>query len=246
MHVAVGNAAFLRLGLRQRLYNHFMMGNLSVDAHVVLAGVDRQTTHFASNLDGGYVSPGAFRGCELFAARLNAALMMDWDALSGADQAFIAGYLTHLTSDDVWRGEGYREQESGYRWWADHPVLGDAIQNAFAELCAEQYPVPSLEVLRPVRVPAAVVALVPGGVLAEAQRRIVDSVCGPVVSFYDVLAGRGVGSLAIRRLREQQARDSIPARAIAATLYGGPERVLAMMIERVEGKLCTIERRRAP
>jgi hypothetical protein len=72
----------------------FLLGSMLVDAHNFDA-LKRRQAHFAEPAK-------SSASCANFMSQLDALLLHPWDELNAAGQAFVAGYLCHLATDEAW------------------------------------------------------------------------------------------------------------------------------------------------
>jgi hypothetical protein len=138
-HLVVGERVFTQL---QRLddgsYGSFLLGCLLVDVNH-FGDVDRRRMHFI----GGLEKDGADalnEGCANFLSRLDGLLLRPWRALTGKEQAFVAGYLCHLAADEVWKWLSWHMLRAlGIRSLAELPVPGEVVMTVFSVLSSEMF-----------------------------------------------------------------------------------------------------------
>ncbi|MFQ6100458.1 MAG: zinc dependent phospholipase C family protein [Anaerolineae bacterium] len=138
-HLVIGERVFAQL---QRLdptdYGSFLLGCVLVDVHG-FSDIDRHRTHFVGRLDEDGV--GAFNtSCANFLSQLDGLLPRPWTELTGAEQAFVAGYLCHLAADEDWKQFGWNLMHAlGIASLADLPVPGDVVMTVFDVLSSKMY-----------------------------------------------------------------------------------------------------------
>jgi hypothetical protein len=137
MHLVVGERVFAQLGrFDPSAYGPFLLGCVLVDAKNS-DDVGRRTTHFVGRLqeDG----EDAFRkSCDNFLEQLDTLLVRPWRELGQQEQAFVAGYLCHLATDEVSKQSTYEiMQELSISSLDDLPIPGGILLGALADLTRE-------------------------------------------------------------------------------------------------------------
>jgi hypothetical protein len=141
MHLAIGERVYPRLRQLPPLapvYGSFLLGCLLADVNA-FSDIDRRATHFVGrpHEDG----EDAFaKGSETFVDQVGTLLRRPWADLSGVEQAFVAGYLCHLASDEAWKEIGWRALWAmGISSLDELPVPGGVLMTAYSLTSAELY-----------------------------------------------------------------------------------------------------------
>lgn len=119
-------------------YGPFLLGCVLVDVNNS-SGMDRRRTHFVGRLEDD--GADAFnRSCANFLSQFDELLIRPWSDLTGAEQAFIGGYLCHLAADEVWKQFSWNMLRAlEIQSLAALPVPGGVIFTAFGVLSSETY-----------------------------------------------------------------------------------------------------------
>ena len=128
-HLVIGERVFRQLrhfDPTPTVYGSFLLGCLLVDANH-FSDVDRRQTHFVGRLDED--GADAFeKSCANFLRQLDGLLLRPWDDLTPREQAFVAGYLCHLTADETWKAFTWRLlQTLDITSWVDFPLPGEVV-----------------------------------------------------------------------------------------------------------------------
>jgi hypothetical protein len=132
-HLVVGERVFPQIAPLPRSTAErgaFLLGCVLVDVHV-FSDIDRRRTHFR---DGLYAKGDlAFdRSSANFLRAVTGLLVRPWPALRADEQAFVAGYLCHLVTDEVWMAFCWRMLDAlGLERWSDLPVPGSVLMTAY-------------------------------------------------------------------------------------------------------------------
>ena len=122
-HLGLALEALDRLGLPvlEQNLGSYLLGSASPDMRIVTRQT-RDQTHFAS-LDSTTVDVGVLEMLRQYPRLAKAG------ELSGATQAFLAGYVTHLVADQVWIMDIYRPYFGNRQVFAD-PIEGNVLDRA--------------------------------------------------------------------------------------------------------------------
>ena len=131
-HLVIGERVYAQLDALEhtpRAYGAFLLGCVLVDANA-FTGIDRRRTHLIGRLDED--GPDAFqKSCTNFLAQRGTLLAAPWEALSGPDRAFVAGYLCHLAADETWKAFTWHIlRKLGIDSVGDLPVPGEVMLTA--------------------------------------------------------------------------------------------------------------------
>jgi hypothetical protein len=108
----------------------FLLGCVVVDVHL-FGAIDRRRTHFR---DGLYARGDLAydRSCANFVRAVGGLLARPWPALRPDEQAFVAGYLCHLATDESWMAFCWRMLDRlGLERWSALPVPGSVLMTAY-------------------------------------------------------------------------------------------------------------------
>ena len=135
-HLVVGERVFPQIAplatwpRKRQVYGAFLLGCVLVDVHV-FSDIDRQRTHLRDGLYG--KGDLAFdKSCIRFLRALAGLLARPWQALRPEEQAFVAGYLCHLATDEAWMAFCWRILDQlGLERWSALPVPGGVLMTAY-------------------------------------------------------------------------------------------------------------------
>ncbi len=136
-HLVIGERVFVQLQQFDPTdYGSFLLGCVLVDVNS-FSNIDRRRTHFVGRLDEDGVD--AFnRSCANFLNQLDGLLLRPWSELTGREQAFVAGYLCHLASDEAWKLFSWNMLLAlGVPSLVDLPVPGEVVMTAFDVLSSK-------------------------------------------------------------------------------------------------------------
>ena len=139
MHLVVGERVFARsewLARSREGYGAFLLGCVLVDVNH-FSKARRRETHFLASEEG----PRAFeKSCSRFRSGLDAILVHPWQACSEPERAFVAGYLCHLATDEIWKAHMRSNmQRLGLRSKSDLPVPSRVLATAHSYACGLLY-----------------------------------------------------------------------------------------------------------
>jgi hypothetical protein len=136
-HLVVGQRVFFRLErFEPSAYGAFLLGCLLADAeHSGDPG--RRTAHFVDGLTGNGNGKSG-RSSVDFVREMDSLLVRPWHALAHDEQAFVAGYVCHLATDEEWKRYGWDMLEAlGIRSAEELPVAGGVVMTAFDVLSSQ-------------------------------------------------------------------------------------------------------------
>ena len=141
MHLVVGERVYSQIPQLKPtppVYGAFLLGCVLVDVHIV-SSLDRPQTHFVGRLEEDGES--AFRtSCASFLSQVNVLLLRRWSSLSRCGQAFVAGYLCHLATDESWKEYNWcLLQELGITSVSALPVPNEVLLTAYQVLSAKAF-----------------------------------------------------------------------------------------------------------
>ena len=140
MHLVIGERVYPQIAelAQAEAYGAFLLGCMLVDVNGFSA-LDRRETHFVGrpHEDG----EDAFcRGSATFLSQLDTLLQRPWNILSNEEQAFVAGYLCHLTADEAWKDIAW------HKLWAmgitsaeQFPIPGGVMLTAYSIMSTSHY-----------------------------------------------------------------------------------------------------------
>jgi hypothetical protein len=140
-HLVVGERVHplvAKLGGAEAAFGAFLLGCVLVDVNA-FSNIDRRETHFVGRPN--EVGEDAFsQGSAHFLGRRDDLLQRPWDTLAVREQAFVAGYLCHLTADEAWKEIGWRKLWSvGITSLDELPVPAGVLLTAYSVLSVERY-----------------------------------------------------------------------------------------------------------
>jgi hypothetical protein len=141
MHLVIGERVYPlieQLTQTEATLGTFLLGCLLVDVNA-FSDIDRRETHFVGRPDED--GEDAFsEGSASFLLRRDSLLQHPWETMQASEQAFVAGYLCHLASDEAWKEIGWRTLWAmGITSLDELPVPGGVLLTAYSVLSAELY-----------------------------------------------------------------------------------------------------------
>jgi hypothetical protein len=136
-HLVVGERIFPQIAAplpTPEAHGAFLLGCILVDVNSFEPAIARRVTHFIGPKD--QVGRRSFTDSSRNFIQQQARLLRrPWQALTAAEQAFVAGYLCHLAADESWK-------LTSDRWWErlgvdsvkDFPMPPDVFLTAFSVL----------------------------------------------------------------------------------------------------------------
>lgn len=141
MHLVIGERVFPqihKLEPTSPAYGAFLLGCVLADVNL-FSDLDYRQTHFTEGMYG--QGEDAFgKSCSNFLSQLDTLLIRPWSELPGREQAFVAGWLCHLATDESWKEFCWRSLRTlGIASWSDLPVPGGVLMTAYHVLSAELF-----------------------------------------------------------------------------------------------------------
>lgn len=210
MHLAVGERVFPQIQELRRYsegYGAFLLGCVLVDVNLI-APIDRRQTHFCD----GFYGQGAYafdKSCENMIAQRDEALLRPWPELSGAEHAFVAGYLCHLAADEAWKAFNRRLLDKlGLARWSDLPVPPGVLMTVYHILSTPLIADASIPaVLASAQIPD-VMRYIPHGILARMWAIVMPHALNGRTreSFYGLLERMGKSEAEVQTAQENHER----------------------------------------
>jgi hypothetical protein len=233
-HLVIGERVFPMLRrLQSGAYGPFLLGCILVDVHG-FSDINRRRTHLVGTL--AEEGTSAFTtSCTRFLDRRGELLLRPWEALSGNEQAFIAGYLCHLAVDEIWREFGWEIlQALDVTSPDDLPMPVDVIMMALSVLSGAFF-------LDFAAVSAALEEVAVPDLLMHVPRAAFQTMWDVAhehvlqwdrpESFYEMLERLGKPDAEVQRIRQQQAAHWEEAVKLLGR-FGGVERIVQSGVDR--------------